>query len=607
MSYRLSGRRRLWMTAVVLTTLALSSTLPGVAAPSAADYVNQAIALYNKGNCTKAVEILKKAIVIDPRYAPAYSWLGLCYVELRRNQEALAAFKKVVELAPNSEYARIARQWITRLQQQASPASPRPAAKPASPAPLSPTYLVDMPAATGVTGGNRPREVQLFGEMYRKAITERRLWYENPEWKVVYNLQRKFIRFRALAGVADESPPEFTATFEVEADGKVLYKSPPKRVGDVPENLDLDVTGVLQLVLVVRDEKRSYLNVSVVWADPRVYPRGAVIPPRPTPSAVGQLPATPANTPSLARSPSPVLPAAQPTTASRTPVLVMPFADSSGTNRDAGAHVTTAIVEELFKLGRVETISQRRVSEVIGYGRYDALDVGFARQAAHKLGAGVVVLGIVERFHVTSSVSELIIRIYYKDVFVVVSSFQVVDAATGERLLSDSARVALRSTAAEANRLPSDDEMLREATRRVAVQIAQRIGLVWARRTGELTIQVNEAVLASNVTRDADFRLRASGVSTRFVSSALQIVVYVSATGAKPGQRIEFVWYGPNRQEYARGTVVVPQDHPANQPLDAHHVIRPQPGGSFATGNWTVEIRVEGYLLMTLSFSVFEA
>jgi hypothetical protein len=232
--------------------------------------------------------------------------------------------------------------------------------------------------------------------------------------------------------------------------------------------------------------------------------------------------------------------------------------------------------------------------------------VAFAREVAKQVGAGVAVLGIVERFHVSTGSFEFLVRVHYKDVVVVVSSFQVIDVTTGQRLLSDSARVALRATAAQPHQLPNDDALLREATRRVAAEIAQKIAVAWARWTGQLTIQIAQAVVARNVERDADFRLRPVGVSTSFPASSLRIVAYVSATGAKSDQRLDFSWYGPDNREYAKGTVVVPEGQAPDQPFTAQHAIRPPAGGLFPNGNWRLEIRVDGYLVRVITFVVTE-
>ena len=305
-----------WVLLILGANLAnpLSGALAG---PSAQTYVEQAITLYNKGETVKAIDLLKKAVAADARYARAYTWLGFCYAKLGRNQDAIAAFNRVVALAPNSDDARIAKQWIARLQRPAAK-PPAPAASPLPPPPApqaGQVYLVTLPAAAGVTEDNRPRQVQLFGEVYRRSLVERRNWWQGRraierEWRVVYNLQRRYARFRALAGVEDGSPPEFTASFEVRADGNALFEGRPKRAGDVPDNLDLDVTGVLQLELIVRGkDPRHTRDLSVVWADPYVDSRPTVTQPVPSPAGpqVGP-PTTPPGSPSPTPTPGSWLP-----------------------------------------------------------------------------------------------------------------------------------------------------------------------------------------------------------------------------------------------------------------------------------------------------------
>jgi hypothetical protein len=311
----------LWVLLVLVTTLAnpQNRAAEALAGPSAQVYVEQAIALYNKGDCVKGIDLLKKAVAVDSRYVRAYSWLGFCYAKLGRNQEAITAFNRVITLAPTSDDARIARVWIGRLQKPSatrptSPPTPRP-----SPAAqqAGPVYLATLPAAAGVTEDNRVRQVQLFGVVYQRAIVERRNWWQGRraierEWRVVYNLQRRSTRFRALAGVEDGSPPEFAASFEVRADGNTVFDGKPKRAGDVPDNLDLDVTGVLQLELIVRGNDLLHTrDLTVVWADPSVDSRPGPTQPAPASSPGGPQvvpPAAPPGTPAPPAAPPPATP-----------------------------------------------------------------------------------------------------------------------------------------------------------------------------------------------------------------------------------------------------------------------------------------------------------
>ncbi len=308
-----------WALIILGATLTYTAAPAGQvqAGPSPQVYVEQAIALYNKGECVKAIDLLKKAVAADARYVRAYSWLGFCYAKLGKPQDAVAAFDLVVALAPTSDDAKVARQWIAKLSVSAPKvaATPSPRATPVvQPQQPGPAYLVTMPPAAGVTEDNRVRQVQLFGETYRKALVERRNWWQGRrplerEWRVVYNLQRRFARFRVSAGVEDGSPPEFMAIFSVRADGNTLFESRPKRAGDIPDAIELDVTGVLQLEMIVRGRDALHTrDLTVVWADPYVDTRPAAIQPLPGAPQVGPPAAPPASPPPVTPSPSGWLP-----------------------------------------------------------------------------------------------------------------------------------------------------------------------------------------------------------------------------------------------------------------------------------------------------------
>jgi hypothetical protein len=318
---RLAQRAHLSWVLLALGTIFISSWTPIAtihAAPSAQSYLQQAIAFHNKGECVKAIDALKKAVAIDPKYVRAYTWMGFCYAKLGKKLEAIEAFNRVVTLAPKSDDARVAKQWIAKLQTPAPKpaASPRPVAKPTAQVPLTGlVYAVSLPAAAGVSEDNMVRQVQLFGETYTKAIVERRNWWQGRrpgerEWRVVYNLQRRFVRFKAMVGVEDGSPPEFMAMFSVRGDGTTLIESRLKRAGDVPDTIDLDVTGVLQLELIVRGRDPLHTrDLTVVWADPSLDTRTVLTQPAPGPSpaapssAPPAAPAAPAPTPSATPSP----------------------------------------------------------------------------------------------------------------------------------------------------------------------------------------------------------------------------------------------------------------------------------------------------------------
>ncbi|MDR7418104.1 MAG: NPCBM/NEW2 domain-containing protein [Armatimonadota bacterium] len=312
---------RPWVALAMVAALTLPAwTAPAVAGPSARAYVEQAIPLANRGQCARAVELLRRAVALDRRYVRAHTWLGFCYAKMGRNRDAIAAFNRVIALAPNADDARFARAWLDRLQPPAAarptPSRPTPPVVGAQPGVV---YLVSLPAAAGLTDASRPRAVQLFGMTYRRALVERRNWWQGRrpaerEWRVVYNLQRRYSRFRAVAGVEDGTPPEFTAIFEVRGDGTTLFVGTPKRAGDVPDTIEIDVSGVLQLELIVVGKDRLHTrDLSVIWGDPFVDARPG--PARPAiPSPAGPSPAAPASpTPAGSQVTPPASPPASPT------------------------------------------------------------------------------------------------------------------------------------------------------------------------------------------------------------------------------------------------------------------------------------------------------
>ena len=56
---------------------------------------------YQQGSMKTALDELGNATKIDPQYAPAYSMLGLVYMQLGEQSSANTNFQKAVSLAPN--------------------------------------------------------------------------------------------------------------------------------------------------------------------------------------------------------------------------------------------------------------------------------------------------------------------------------------------------------------------------------------------------------------------------------------------------------------------------------------------------------------------------
>jgi len=60
-----------------------------------------AAAYYQRGQMAVALEEAKLAIKHSPSYAPAYNMLGLIYMELRQDADAVGNFEQALRLAPN--------------------------------------------------------------------------------------------------------------------------------------------------------------------------------------------------------------------------------------------------------------------------------------------------------------------------------------------------------------------------------------------------------------------------------------------------------------------------------------------------------------------------
>lgn len=55
---------------------------------------------YRRGQMSVAIDEARKAVAINPKYAPAYSMLGVIYMEIREDDKARDNFKRALELAP---------------------------------------------------------------------------------------------------------------------------------------------------------------------------------------------------------------------------------------------------------------------------------------------------------------------------------------------------------------------------------------------------------------------------------------------------------------------------------------------------------------------------
>jgi len=89
--------------------LSIENAASGSAAPSPgmkADELDEsARAAMQNGNFPFAVQMLKRAVEVEPKHRSAWNNLGLAYLAMRQNDEAIAAFRKAVEVNPYDEFA----------------------------------------------------------------------------------------------------------------------------------------------------------------------------------------------------------------------------------------------------------------------------------------------------------------------------------------------------------------------------------------------------------------------------------------------------------------------------------------------------------------------
>jgi tetratricopeptide (TPR) repeat protein len=89
--------------------LSVESSVAGVPVPppdmKADDLVESARAASNSGNLPVALALLKRATEVDPKNKYAWNNLGLVYLAMRQDEQAIAAFQKQLEVNPYDEYA----------------------------------------------------------------------------------------------------------------------------------------------------------------------------------------------------------------------------------------------------------------------------------------------------------------------------------------------------------------------------------------------------------------------------------------------------------------------------------------------------------------------
>ena len=83
---------------------------------AAAQYVEKGRRAYNEKDFNRAEEYFHKAIIEDPYYALAYTYLGSTYYQLQRLSEATGMWMKAIEIDPASDAAAKAQQRLRRVK-----------------------------------------------------------------------------------------------------------------------------------------------------------------------------------------------------------------------------------------------------------------------------------------------------------------------------------------------------------------------------------------------------------------------------------------------------------------------------------------------------------
>jgi NPCBM/NEW2 domain len=155
-----------------------------------------------------------------------------------------------------------------------------PCGAPAAPAEgdLDVIYLADMqPLDTNSVQANRRPgtsvvRAEMDGTLYESSLGLRAL--RAVPVSATFGLGRKYARFQSRIGLPDNFPTRSRLSYEVEADGQSIYRSPIIRTGDRSILVDLDVSSVQKLTVRGRalDATDGYL---LVWADAKLLPPGA--------------------------------------------------------------------------------------------------------------------------------------------------------------------------------------------------------------------------------------------------------------------------------------------------------------------------------------------
>jgi Tfp pilus assembly protein PilF len=78
--------------------------------------LNAGIALMNKKQPGAAVTYFTKAVALDPKSHLGYYYRGLAYIQQNKGKDAKPDLLKVVEMAPDSEEAKEAKEYLKSIK-----------------------------------------------------------------------------------------------------------------------------------------------------------------------------------------------------------------------------------------------------------------------------------------------------------------------------------------------------------------------------------------------------------------------------------------------------------------------------------------------------------
>jgi len=231
--------------------------LPTIDPPGSAA-LRRGIELYRARRYSEALAEFQSAAQGGPDQDEAWAWLGMSNVALGQTTQALAAFRRSVELNPQGRQADLAQQWIAKLE--ASAATPAPPTQ-RGPTIQSLTELSPiLQLQTAFPGGGT-----LLGQPYRFAVI-----HANRSGfmaRTAYHLNGQYDRFEVTVGMEASGKLLQQAAAKVFGDGELLFESPSLGLGQPPVKVSVSVRGVTRLEL-----QSTGLPVvwTIIWADPRL-------------------------------------------------------------------------------------------------------------------------------------------------------------------------------------------------------------------------------------------------------------------------------------------------------------------------------------------------